>query len=159
MAVLSDVDLFNWIYAYQYPSDCLSIVRLVLNFEEFSNSDGALRSRRIEDIYTPDINRQVKYEIYNENNNKVIAANEADLRIIYRKKVTDPNLFDNVFIQAFSWMMAAELAVPIVGVEAGRRLRSDALTMYKSYLDEAIANNMNEGYTEPVESDFITIRS
>ena len=158
LAVLSSVDIFNWIYAYQYPSDCLHVIRLILNFEEFSNSDGALRSRRIEDIYSPDLNRQVKFEVMNEDDNKIIVANEKELRMTYRKKVTDPNLFDNIFIQAFSWLLAADLAVAIVGAETGRQLRSDALTMYKSYLAEAVAKNLNEQYSEPVTSEFITVR-
>jgi hypothetical protein len=94
LALLTD-DLFNWVYAYQYPSDCLYINRLILNFEEFGDTgDGVTRSRHIEDIYSPDLGRQVKYEIQNLDGNRVIAANEPTLRISYRKKITDPNLFD-----------------------------------------------------------------
>lgn len=158
LAELSDVDLFNWAYAYQYPSDCLHVVKLIPNFEQFSQSDGALRSRRIEDLYGHDLDMQIKFEVFNESNGKVIAANEQQLRIVYRKKVTDPNLFDNLFLQAFSSMMSAELAVPIVGVEAGRPLRQDALTMYKHFIQSAAAKNANEQYTEPQESEFITVR-
>lgn len=157
LALLTD-DLFNWVYAYQYPSDCLYVNRLILNFEEFGSS-GVTRSRHIEDLYTPDLNKQVKYEIQNVSNNRVIAANEPELRISYRMRVTDPNLFDTLFIQVFVKLLESELAIPIVGAEVGRQLRSDALQLYEAYLLEATASNGNEGYTESVDSDFITIRS
>ena len=158
LAELSSVDLFNWAYAYQYPSDCLHVIKLIPNVEQFSQSDGALRSHRIEDLYGSQFDQQIKYEVFNEDDGKVIASNEQQLRIVYRKKVTDPNLFDNLFLMAFSWMLSAELAIPIVGVEAGRPLRQDALTMYKHYIEAATAKNANEQYTEPRESEFITVR-
>ena len=155
LALLTD-DLFNWVYAYQYPSDCLYINNLILNFEEFGDTgDGVTRARHIEDIYTPDLGRQVKYEIQNVDGNKVIAANEPELRISYRKKVTDPDLFDTLFIQAFAQLLASELAIPVVGAEVGRKLKSDALKLYESYLLEATATTKNESYVPPVESDFI----
>lgn len=156
LAVLADVDVFNWVYSYQYPSDCLHVNKLILNFEEFgSTGDGVTRSRHIEDVYSPDLERQVKYKVFNVDNNRVIGANEPGLKIDYRMKITDPNLFDNLFIQTFSWLMSAELSVPLVGAETGRQLRADALTMYNKYLNEAVANNMNESYTEPRDSEFI----
>ncbi len=155
LALLTD-DLFNWVYAYQYPSDCLYINKLILNFEEFGDTgDGVTRSRHIEDIYSPDLGRQVKYEIQNLDGNRVIAANEPSLRISYRKKITDPNLFDMLFIQAFVKLLESELAIPIVGAEVGRQLRSDAIQLYKGYLEEATAATQNESYVPPVDSEFI----
>ena len=158
LAVLTD-DLFNWAYSYQYPSDCLYINKLVLNYEEFSDtSDSVVRTRHIEDIYSPDLDRQVKYEVQNVDGNRVIAANEPELRISYRKKVTDPNLFDTLFIQTFIYLLASELAVPVVGAEVGRKLKGDAFQIYRSYLAEATAINLNESYIEPRDSDFILVR-
>lgn len=145
LALLTD-DLFNWAYAYQYPSDCLYINKLILSFETFGSAG---------EIYTPDLDRQVKYEIQNVDGNRVIAANEPGLRVSYRKRVTDPNLFDTLFIQTFVQLLTSELAIPIVGAEVGRQFRSDAFKIYKSYLEEATATNGNEGYTEPTDSDFI----
>ena len=154
LAVLTD-DLFNWVYAYQYPSDCLHINRLILNYEEVTSETGALRTRHIEDVYAPDLDRQVKYELQNVDGNRVIAANETELRISYRKKITDPNLFSPLFIQAFVQLLAANVAVSIVGAEVGRQLKSDALTLYKSYIEEAAAEANNQNYSEPKDSEFI----
>ena len=158
LALLTD-DLFNWVYAYQYPSDCLYINKLILNFEEFGDTgDGVTRARHIEDVYAPDLGRQVKYEVQNVDDNRVIAANEPELKISYRKKIIDPNLFSSLFIQAFVQLMSSELAIPVVGAEVGRQLRADALQLYKQYLLEATASTMNEGYTEVRDSDFIMVR-
>ena len=154
LAVLTD-DLFNWVYAYQYPSDCLHINRLILNYEEVTSETGALRTRHIEDVYAPDLDRQVKYELQNVDGNRVIAANEKELRISYRKKITDPNLFSPLFTQAFVQLLAANVAVPIVGAEVGRPLKSDAFTLYTSYIEEAAAEANNQNYSEPRDSEFI----
>ena len=156
LALLTD-DLFNWVYAYQYPSDCLYINKLILNFEEFGDTgDGVTRTRHIEDTYTPDLGRQVKYEIQNVDNNRVIAANEPELRVSYRKKVTDPNLFDSLFTLTFVQLLTSELAIPIVGAEIGRQLRGDAVQLYKSYLLEATETTKNESYVPPIDSDFLS---
>lgn len=156
LAVLTD-DIFNWLYSYQYPSDCLYINRLIPNYELFVS--GVSRPADILGAVLPDLNKQVAYQIFNVNGNRVIAANEPSLRIDYRARVTDPNLFDPTCIEAMSWLLSAELAIPIVGGEAGRSLRVDALNMYKSYLSSAAADNQNQRYSAPLDSEFVTIRS
>lgn len=153
-------DVFNWVFSYQYPSDCLKLERLILDFEEFTSNDngGALRHRHIEDIFTPDLERQIKHEINNIDGNKVILANEQNLRIKYSKKITDPNLFDVTFIQTLVYLLASTLAIPVVGGDLGRGFRSDNLQLYNSFLNAAIANDKNEGFTPTPDSEFILIR-
>lgn len=155
---LTTKEVFNWVYVYQYPSSCLHVNRLILNYEEFTANDGAYRARHIEDIYTPDLGRQVKYRKMNVDGSLVIVANEPDLRIDYRSRVTNPNLFDPTFILALSHLLAAELAMAITGGDTGRKLRSDELQIYQSYIDAAVASDLNESYDESVDSEFITIR-
>lgn len=153
-------DVFNWIFAYQYPVDCLKLERLIIEFEEFRSDDGstALRHRHIEDLFTPDLERQIKHEIINIDGNKVILANEQNLRIKYSRRVTDPNLFDITFIQTFVHLLSSALAVPVVGGEMGRGFRTDNLQMYQVFLNAAIANDKNEGFTPTPDSEFILIR-
>lgn len=152
--------LFNWVYSYQYPSDCLYINKLLLNFEQVGTpADGAaIRARTLEEIYALDLDAQVKYEIYNDAGKKIIASNEANLRIDYRARITDTTLFDSIFVDAMAWGLAARTAIAIVGVDQGRQLRSDALQMYNSILAKAAAANRNESYREPLDSDFVNIR-
>lgn len=158
LAVRTD-DVHNWAYTYQYPSDCLKIDQLILNYEEYTQADGTYRTRHMEEIYTPDLDHQIKYDVINVGGDKVIVANEPQLRARYRKQITDPNLFDSEFVMAFSWLLAAEIAVPIVGVQDGRQLRADCLKIYEQYLSSAAASDLNETYFEPQTSEFITIRN
>ena len=157
LALLATVDIFNWSYAYQYPSDCLHVNKLILNIEAYAQGDGITRLRYPGEVI-PDLERQVKYDVMNESNNKVIVANEPDLRINYRATITDPNLFDRTFIIALSWLMASELAIPVAGGETGRALRSDALKIYQSYLSSAVAADLNQEFVEQPESEFIQVR-
>jgi hypothetical protein len=159
LAVLSD-DLFNWAYTYQYPSDCLQINRLMINFEEVGQGGDAFFSRFLDrGLPQPNLRQQVKYEILNVDGNRVIGANESELRIDYRAKITDPNLFDSQFIMVISHLLSSEVAIPIVGTEKGRQLRSDELTIYKEFLKAAVASNLNEQYHPPSDSEFVSIRA
>lgn len=153
-------DIFNWAYAYAYPSDCLKIQRLVGAHEQLLNGSADVISRRLDSQLLPvsSIRAQVSYAIFNFENVKTIGANEAELRLDYSAKITDPNLFSSDFIMAFSHLLGAQLAIPIIGDKVGRQLRSDSMQIYQSYLNSAIANDMNEQYDEPALSEFETIR-
>jgi hypothetical protein len=158
LALLTD-ELFNWVYAYQYPGDCLYINRLLLNFEEVSSDSTTVRSRFYDPmIPRPNLDKQVEYEILNVDGNMVIASNEPELRADYRAKVTNPGLFDSLFIQTIVHLLASEIAIPIVGVENGRVLRSDSLQVYNQHLASAIAANLNELYLPILDSELITVR-
>jgi len=157
---VSTTDIFNWSTAYQYPNDCLKIKRLVGAHEELSNADAAIVSRLLDSQLLPirDTQPIIPYEVFNFDDVKLIGANESDLRISYTAKVTDPNLFSEDMIMALSHLISSELAIPLIGAEVGRQLRSDSLQMYKEYLSAAIADDLNEGASEPPLSEFETVR-
>jgi len=153
-------DIFNWAYAYQYPVDCLKIHRMIGAFEELPAGSADVVSREIDSQVLPlkDIRSQIPYEVFNFDNNKLIGADQCDLRIDFAVKVTDPNMFSDDFILALSHLLASEIAIPIVGAELGRALRKDSLQLYKEYMSSAIADDMNDQYFTPPESDFVTVR-
>lgn len=159
LAVLS-TDVFNWAYAYQYPKDCLKIVRLLPAYEQVSagSSDVISRMRESQLLPSSQYTPTIPYEVFNFSDNKVIAANEADLRIKYAVKITDPNLFSEDFILALGHLLASEVAVPLVGSEIGRQLRTDELQLYKEYVNAASADDMNESGHEQPLSEYETIR-
>ena len=154
-------EIFNWSYAYSYPADCLKIRRLVGSFEELPAGSSNVASRLLDSRVIPlkDIRRQIPYEVFNFDDSKVIGSDQPDLRIDFAAKVTNPNLFSDDFIMALSHLLSSELAVPIVGAELGRALRSDSLQLYKSYLASAIATDQNDQYFTPRESDYVTVRN
>lgn len=159
LAVL-DIEVFNRVYAYQYPSDCLHINRLILNLEEVdSNSVDAISRYRDNTLPRFNFNQQVEYDIRIIDGDRVITSNEKELRADYRVRIEDPNLYSSDFIMALSYLLSAELAIPIVGAEQGRALRAESLQIYQQYVDSAVANNQNEQYALPPDSEFITVRS
>ncbi len=154
-------DIFNWAYSYSYPVDCLKVHRLVGKYEEIPAGSADVASRLLDSrVRSPtDLRRQIPYEVFNVDNNKVIGSDQPDLRIDFASKVEDPNLFSDDFILALSHLIASELAIPIVGAELGRALRSDSLQMYKQYLGSAIATDMNDQFLTPAESDYVNVRN
>lgn len=156
LAELTDVEVFNFAYAYQYPSDCLKIKRLILNWETVNRTDSQFYGNNL-----PIINTQapVPYQVFNDDGNRVIGANYAELRAEYTVQVTDTNLFSTQFILALSHLLAAELAIPIVGVNEGRKLKSDSMQQYNAHIRAACAAMMNEQFTPMPDSEFITVRN
>lgn len=151
-------DVYNWVYCYQYPSDCMKVQRLILNYEQFSADSGVYRTRQYQDLGRPDIDRFIKHKVMNVNGEMVIVANEPDLRIQYTSKVTNMGLFPVDVRKAMAHLLASELAVPITGAQLGRAMKSDELTLYQNYLSAANSNDGNDNYQEPPESDFILAR-
>ncbi len=168
---LSDDDgnnrVFNWAYSYQYPADLLRINRLVLNYEFIDQeTPGITFANRLyprtgygyERTFRPNLRQQVEYEIVNVDGNKVIASNWDELRVDGGIRVDDPNLFDPQFYLALGHLISSFLALPIVGPETGRQLRADNLTIYETYINEAIAMNANEQFQYPADSELVTVR-
>ena len=155
------IDIFNYAYAYSYPTDCLKIHRMMGEYEkiEAGSVDRVSRYRDPEVLSLKDARRQVPYEVFTIDGVKMIGADECNLYIDYVAKVEDPNAFSADFILALSHLLAAEIAVPIVGAELGRALRRDSLGLYDGYMKSAMASDQNDEYTIPRESDFVTIRN
>jgi len=101
--------VFNWKYVYQYPSDCLFINKLVLNYETFAQGVSNPYDNLAPN--TPDLNRGVPYKVMNLDGKKVIVSNNPELRIDYRSRVTDTSMFEVTFTQALSWLLAAEVSI------------------------------------------------
>lgn len=158
---LTTTDLFNWSYAYQYPGDCLKLRKLIINYEQYQQGGIDRTALYLDEIYRlqPDPGQQIKHRIYNEDGNLLILANEPDLRAEYTVRVEDPNLYDSLFVQTLSHLLAAELAIPVVGTEKGRVLRADSLTIYESMINAATVADLDEQYEPQPESDFIRVRS
>ncbi len=159
LAALTDADkIFNWEYAFQYPSDCLKLNRLVINYESRADNNGAFTRYQYRDDYLeslhPNLNAQVPYRIYG----KVIASNDPELRADYVARIEDPNQYDAQFISALSNLLASKIAIGIVGGNDGRQYKADALQIYQLEIATAAAANANEQYLYVQDSDLVTIR-
>lgn len=72
---------------------------------------------------------------------KLLADTDA-VKILYIKRITDPNEFDVMLIDAISQRLAADIAYSITG---SRSLSADALTNYRLILAEARKADAQEG--------------
>lgn len=153
-------EIFNWVFSYQYPVDCLKINRLIGEHEELTGDAAGYISRRLDSTLVSPYERkqQIPYEVFTFNGSKLIGTNEPNLRIDFAMKVTDPNTFSNDFILAFAHLLASEIAVPLVGGDKGRQFRSDSLQLYREYVGAALSNDLNDQYSMAGESEFITVR-
>lgn len=156
--------VFNWAYVYQYPSNCLRINRLILNHEYVQSGTSTAVTSRFYDrnLPIPDHKTPVPYAQFDVDGTRVIAANDSNLRIDYNTNaaaVMNPVRFPSSFVMALSHLLASMIAVQIVGEERGSKMMRDQLALYRQYISTATANELNDQYEAPADSESITIRS
>jgi hypothetical protein len=118
-----DEILYDWTYAYQLPADCLRVLHVV-------------------DLSDPTSDK-IPFEI---RTGGVLVTNQAEARIRYIKDVSDPSLFDEQFVEAFSYRLAADLAMPITG----KADYANSLTnLYNTTIRAAMASDAKERRREP----------
>lgn len=128
---LTDLKIEGWDFVYQYPSDCLS-PREIYNHIS----------------YPAKVEERVPFETgaNGDLTGNVILTNEENALLIYTAKLENTNLFDALFVEALSWRLAADLAIPIKGKAD---LEQRALNRYMQIVGLAKARNSNEGYKAP----------
>lgn len=125
LALLSGNPL-DWSYKYQYPTDC--VMALEIHDAVFSRTAG--------DPYpfTP--------AVADDLNSKVILTDKEDAYLKYTARVTNPTLFDTLFVQTLGWYMAFLLAKPLTGKD---KIEANALTGYRISISEAQTLDRQEG--------------
>jgi hypothetical protein len=128
----------NWAYQYAYPNDCLR-VRSILQTD--ASASPIAYELGLADAY----------------NARVILTDEAEAVLFYTYQVTNPLAFDENFVQALSWRLASELAMPLTRDE--NRMKA-AYQMYQAVMSEALQINANESHLHsPIEADWIRGRA
>lgn len=167
LARLSDVELFDYAYVYQYPSDCLRLnyLKSPVNKVDLADNGFVFRPEYYDtNPFNDESARRLRipYAVKNVDGNRVIGANEPDLWIDYRAFVDDPNKYDASFIDAFTWRLGSELAIPIIGGDVGRAERQNCLAVATEMMRVAIAEDLNQndnGMTGGIaESESILVR-
>jgi len=161
--VLTEHKVFNWNYAYAYPSDCWHINRLVGEYEEINSSSASTQVSRFRDDDLRPVGAiapLIPYSIFNVDfmGTRVVAANEVNLRIDYRSNTVDPVLFSADFTLALAHLLASEIAIAIVGGALGSKMRQEELTIYEVYMAASVANDFNEQHPPRDESPYVTVR-
>lgn len=119
----------HWAYKYALPSDCLMVRSVV--------TAGALR--------VPRHDQRTTFEIANEagpqGDIRVLYTGQPNAVLIYTKRIEDPTLFDPIFVSAFAYLLASEIALPLTVKETIAKQCRDAYVLISS---RAAAVNMNE---------------
>jgi hypothetical protein len=126
------------LYRYSYPSDCL-VAREIL--QTTVAGDPIAFEVALGDAY----------------NSLVILTDLEAATLIYTHKVTNPLVFDPLFVQALAWRLAGELSMPLT--RDSKRMEA-AYQMYNGTLAEAFKLNANESHLPTSrEADWITGRA
>ncbi|MCC6863274.1 MAG: hypothetical protein IT544_00495 [Rhodobacteraceae bacterium] len=117
----------RWDYAYQRPSDCLNI-RRVLN-------------QMLQD-YVPYEARSVKAGGFNYAlEGSIIYCNQSPAYLEYTMRADDPALFPPLFLDALAWHLAVRLAMPLT---RDPKIRTDAYQLAVQISGQAAAADANE---------------
>jgi hypothetical protein len=138
----------NWAYVFNYPSDCVQALAI-----------------EVPGLRLPRNPERIPFEI------GVETISAADTRLIYcdvepttdvpvliyTSRMGTEALFDALFANAFSWLLAAEIGAAL---GADPKSIAAAQAQYQFALREAAARNFNEGFEgeEPM-CEFLTVRS
>lgn len=119
---------------YLYPSDCLNVISV---------------SDTIFNIGIVGVDADMR---------KVIITDVGQANVKYIARVTDPNIFDPIFISALSWYLASELALSVGGNNSQRAQL--AFQQYEHIKGKAQRASIAEGKTASYKnSEFMSARS
>lgn len=143
LALLTDEaeNFTNWSYAYSYPADCVKALYIP-----------------IETVRNPQLESRIKFEISLRSDDaaKVILTDMGNAKLVYTARITNPNMFSSLFVEAFSYKLAGLLAFPVIRKSSV----SQAMNQAAEYLmGQAAARNYNEGQRDDrPESTLVTAR-
>jgi hypothetical protein len=152
----------EWLYAYVLPSKCLNARRIVpnINLAQDRTIYYHFDQNELDSLATPD-KHKIPFEIGRTSTGvPAIFTNQPEAFLLYTVDEKDPNRYDSMFVELLAWYLSVMIAVPIVGAETGRKLRSDALQMYREISAQTKVASANErNNPPPPESPTITVRN
>lgn len=135
LALLTGVTAVGWNYVYAYPSDCLFAREIWQETEQVNP--------------TP-------FEIIRKGDKRIIVTNQEDAVLEYTVQVTDTTQFDPLFVDALSYKLAAELAMPLT---RSVPITQAMLSLYMNRVAQATTIDSREGRKDPEHpSTFLNVR-
>lgn len=129
----------EWLYAYQYPTDCLRAIGLATPGNR--NPVEGLRP---------------KYHMAYGASGTILLTDQPNAILQYVTRIDDESRFPPLFVEALSWKLAAMIAMPLT---ATRTVTETASQMYEGTKQIAWAAALNESRTgDDYPSEFITVR-
>ena len=121
---------FEYAYQYPLPTDpyCLRVLKMEFDDYEFKIENLAGQGR-------------------------VLLTDEGTANIIYIAKVTDPTLFDSMFVDVLTAKLAVDLAYPVTNSST---LQANMQKLFERKLSEARSLDSTEGTTDSLISTVFT---
>lgn len=86
---------------------------------------------------------------------RLLLSDMESATVVYTARVEDPLLYPPLFVNAFAWLLAAEVALPL---SVRPDLRAQAQQQFELTLSRAQAGALNEARETWPESELITVR-
>jgi hypothetical protein len=117
-------------YAFSLPADCLRVVSLLGSTERGTGPGFVVRS-----------------------GNLLTDKEDAEIEYIY--DCQDPALFDDKFIEALSYKLASELAMPVKG---SPELMGNYMNVYQAFVEQAATLSSEERRPELLDNPYLEAR-
>lgn len=130
LAKLSDAPAFEYANQFALPTDpfCLRVLKMEFEDYEFKIENLAGQGR-------------------------VLLTDEGTANIIYIARITDPSLFDSMFVDVLTSKLTVDLAYPITN---STTLQAQMQRIYERKLSEARSLDSTEGSTDSLISNVFT---
>ena len=140
LALIEEEPNTEWGYAYQYPSDCITLRRVL---------SGIRRDTR---------QTRVSTKIAQGAGGKVIWTDSEDAQIEYTVRNPDPSMYSSYIVMALS-LYLAHLIAPSLTKGDKNKLGERALRLFEWEMTKAEAHALNEQQDEEApESEFVRAR-
>jgi hypothetical protein len=143
-ATLGQTTPSPWLYEYAYPSDCTQ-GRYVMPTVQVNTPNSVVGTPSPPSAIGPAVPFLISTDQdVNGNQILVILTNQPQASLVYTSRVTNPNLFDGQFTEAFRYYLGARVCIRLTGDKA---MAAAAYKMADMLCKAAAASNGNEGLT------------
>jgi len=140
----------GWTYAYAYPTDCLR-AREIYDPTGARISDYALsQSEQLDRAQSS--NSKIEFEVASDSTGdaRVILCEVTNAKLIYTARITNPNMYDTMFIRSLALRLAVDLVAPL---KADVMKEQQLEERYYRSIQGAQAQNANEHQKDPEQGN------
>ena len=155
---LPNETVLGWSFVGVYPANCINVRKIfgvtntIFNLPLYQDTDNGL----IPPIWEQPLPQPFRVIRQPDLSSMVIVCNLNPAYIEYSISVDDPTQYDAVFIQALSYRLAADLAIPLGGNSDQEK---SMLEKYAMAMSEAARLDGNEGLQQNREiSNYVNVR-
>lgn len=137
LLALLDITPTGYEYAYQYPNGCIHAREIYQAVDGEAPIDFAVVTQESQ-------------------TSKMVLTDEENARLVYTGDIKNTTMFSPSFVMAFSYQLAANIAIPITKKAS---IKNSMLNYYSGYYDRAqVLDAKQNKYTTEQTNDFLSSR-